>query len=62
MKVLNFNSLQLAPDACGGSHSIHGGSVGLTQRGADVAELLEKQVSIHLHFTNLIVFCVTFHP
>lgn len=50
MKVLNFNSLQPAPDAmaCGGSHSIHGGSVGLTQRGADVAELLEKQVRISL--------------
>lgn len=48
MKVLNFNSLQPAPDAmaCGGSHSIHGGSVGLTQRGADVAELLEKQADL----------------
>jgi len=46
-KVLNFNNLQPAPDAmaCGG-HSIGAGSVGLTQRGADVAELLEKQADL----------------
>lgn len=45
VKVLNFNTMEPLPDAmsCGG-HSIGGGSVGLTQRGADVAELLEKQV------------------
>lgn len=46
VKVVNFNTLQPAPDAMssgGMSHSMHGGSVGLTQRGADVAELLEKQ-------------------
>lgn len=44
VKVLNFNRLQPAPDAmsCGGN--LGTGSVGLTQRGADVAELLEKQV------------------
>lgn len=36
--------------ACGGSHSIGAGSVGLTQRGADVAELLEKQVIFDINF------------
>jgi len=47
-KVVHFNRLQPAPDAmtCGGSHSIGVGSVGLTQRGADVAELLEKQADL----------------
>jgi len=47
-KVVNFNRLQPAPDAmtCGGSHSVGAGSVGLTQRGADVAELLEKQADL----------------
>jgi len=47
-KVVQFNRLQPAPDAmtCGGSHSIGVGSVGLTQRGADVAELLEKQADL----------------
>jgi len=43
-KVVHFNRLQPSPDAmtCG-NHTIGAGSVGLTQRGADVAELLEKQ-------------------
>ncbi|KAJ6632618.1 Transmembrane protein [Pseudolycoriella hygida] len=47
-KVVYFNRLQPAPDAmaCGGSHSIGVGSVGLTQRGANVAELLEKQADL----------------
>jgi len=47
-KVVNFNRLQPAPDAmtCGGSHYVGAGSVGLTQRGADVAELLEKQADL----------------
>lgn len=47
MKVINFNKLEPSADAMSsfGSHSVHAGSVGLTQRGADVAELLEKQVN-----------------
>lgn len=45
--MVHFNRLQPAPDAMsigGWSHTIGAGSVGLTQRGADIADLLEKQV------------------
>lgn len=59
VKVLNFNTLQPAPDAmaCGGSHSIGVGSVGLHQRGADVAELLEKQV---IHISHQVIELLEF--
>lgn len=44
-KVRNFNRTCPVPDALLGSHHM-GGSVGLTQRGADMAELFEKQVKL----------------
>lgn len=43
-KILRFNKNKPLPDALSGSYTI-GGSLGVTQRGADVAELLEKQVT-----------------
>lgn len=55
-KVRNFNRTCPVPDALLGSHHM-GGSVGLTQRGADMAELFEKQVNqyifIYLFFISL---------
>jgi hypothetical protein len=44
VRVLRFNRSNELPDALQGSLYV-GGSVGLTQRGAEVEELLEKQVS-----------------
>lgn len=60
MKVVNFNKLKRDPDAmaCGGSRSSGAGSVGLTQRGADVAELLEKQVT---HIINYTIVTIQLH-
>lgn len=54
-KVHQFNLLRPAPDACGDSQMIGFGSVGLTQRGADVADLLEKQVTLSSY--NADAFC-----
>lgn len=47
-KVRNFNRTCPVPDALLGSHHM-GGSVGLTQRGADMAELFEKQVKHYIY-------------
>lgn len=44
-KVRTFNRNCPVPDALLGSHHM-GGSVGLTQRGADMAELFEKQADL----------------
>lgn len=43
-KVRKFNKSQSPPDVMRGTRSMEG-SVGVTQRAADMAELLEKQVS-----------------
>lgn len=44
-KVVRFNGSQPVPDAMQGTQHMSG-SVGQTQRGADMAELLEKQVNL----------------
>jgi TMEM192 family len=44
IRVLRFNKSNELPDALQGT--LYVGSVGLTQRNADIAELLEKQVSL----------------
>lgn len=60
-KVNRFNASQPLPDAMQGTQNMSG-SVGQTQRGAEMTELLEKQVDLAAHrcdcpYANPLVSC-----